>query len=76
MMKGYRRCVVTKTGIHGSGIPDFCHLCHFSGIESLKTHMVLFNLGTMLNNIEQDEILNKKFVRLNFVHYLCSVQSN
>lgn len=88
-MKVYGRCVVTKTGkitsfliieravrtgIYSSGIPVFCHLCHFSGIVFLK--ISLFNLRTMLNSIEQDEILNKKFVRLSFVHYLCSVQSN
>ena len=31
---------------------------------------------TFTDSIEQDEILNKKFVRLSFVHYLCNVQSN
>lgn len=52
----------------------FLSFVHFSGIVFLK--ISLFNLRTMLNSIEQDEILNKKFVRLSFVHYLCNVQSN
>ena len=34
---------------------------------------ILFNHDTMLNSIEQHKILNKKFVRLSFVHYLFAV---
>ena len=38
--------------------------------------LILFNICTMLNSIEQDEILNKEFVGFSYVHYLCIVQSN
>ena len=34
----------------------------------------VFYLNTILNSIKHLEILNKKFVYLKFVHYLCFVQ--
>ena len=34
----------------------------------------MFNVSMLLNNIEQNKILNKKFIFSSFVHYICSVQ--